>query len=280
MRNVFQIKGDMVFYEQFSILMETSKMVALAEYRALEKKITTFERFASIINDFFGLIKSRNIDHPFVRSDGKPQGIIIVTSSGGLSGGLDTRIATGALHQRQDEDNALIIVGRKGCNYARERQLEYKEFPGIMDDERLSQAAAVRDYVTGEVLAGRIGAVRVVYAHPVSLVVQRVDTVNLLPCSELIGGSQQEETDDPAVDMIMESSPEGVIEYLAYHWIGQKLFEIFGLSRLAEVAARFMHAEDSAEKISEMSEQLKKEYLRVKHEIVDQQMRELFAARG
>lgn len=280
MRNVFQIKGDMVFYEQFSILMETSKMVALAEYRALEKKITTFERFASIINDFFGLIKSRNIDHPFVRSDGKPQGIIIVTSSGGLSGGLDTRIATGALHQRQDEDNALIIVGRKGCNYARERQLEYKEFPGIMDDERLSQAAAVRDYVTGEVLAGRIGAVRVVYAHPVSLVVQRVDTVNLLPCSELIGGSQQGKTDGPAVDMIMESSPEGVIEYLAYHWIGQKLFEIFGLSRLAEVAARFMHAEDSAEKISEMSEQLKKEYLRVKHEIVDQQMRELFAARG
>ena len=80
--------------------------------------------------------------------------------------------------------------------------------------------------------------------------------------------------------MILESTPEAIIEYLVYLWIGQKIFEVFGMSRLAEVAARFMHAEDSSVRIREINSQLRLEYVRAHHEMVDQQMRELFAARA
>jgi F0F1-type ATP synthase gamma subunit len=136
----------------------------------------------------------------------------------------------------------------------------------------------LRDYVTDEVLKGKLGHIKVVYARPLSIIVQRVQTLNLLPCSEEVKGGSQS-TSETVPDIIMESTPEDLIEYLIYLWVGQKLVEVFGLSRLAEVAARFMHAEDSSQKIKEMNNQLRIEFVRARHEIVDQQMRELFAAR-
>ena len=175
-------------------------------------------------------------------------------------------------------DSLVIIVGRKGHMFAQENDIPFIAFPGVEDEKRFAQAMKLRSFVTKQVLEGNIGPVKVVYAKPISLIVQKVVMLDLLPCTPHIGGDSKEPRKQ--VDTIMESTPEGLVEYLGYLWVGQKLFEIFGLSRLAEVAARFMHAEDSSQKIIELSEQLRLEHLRVRHEIVDQQMRELFAARA
>jgi len=55
--------------------------------------------------------------------------------------------------------------------------------------------------------------------------------------------------------------------------------EIFGLSRLAEFAARFVHLEESSQKLKDMDGKLQQEYFRVRHELIDRNMRELFSAR-
>ena len=69
------------------------------------------------------------------------------------------------------------------------------------------------------------------------------------------------------------------MEYLLYLYMGQKLYDIFGLSRLAEFAARFMHLEESSQRLKEMDKKVKLEYFRVRHELIDRNMRELFSAR-
>ena len=61
--------------------------------------------------------------------------------------------------------------------------------------------------------------------------------------------------------------------------IGQKFDEIMGLSRLAEFAARFVHLEASSQKLKETDNKTHLEYFRVRHELIDRNMRELFAAR-
>ena len=48
---------------------------------------------------------------------------------------------------------------------------------------------------------------------------------------------------------------------------------------LAEVAARFMHAEDSLQKVKEINKKFEIEFFRARHEIVDKQMREISASR-
>ena len=72
---------------------------------------------------------------------------------------------------------------------------------------------------------------------------------------------------------------DDVIEYLVYLWIGQKFYDIFGLSRLAEFAARYVHLEESLHKLKEMDGKLKLQYFRIRHELIDRNMRELFSAR-
>src|SRR3989338_4117639 len=80
-------------------------------------------------------------------------------------------------------------------------------------------------------------------------------------------------------EVILESRPADVIEYCVYLWIEQKLSEIFAFSKLAEYAARFSHLERSAQRLKEMDQKLKMQYFRVRHEIIDRNMRELFATR-
>lgn len=273
-RKLSKIREDVKFYDEFSSLIETSKTIALSEFRALEKKIRTFERFVKIVEFFFGLIEARNIRHPFVNPEGRPQCVVMITSDAGLSGGLDAKITAGAINLLETPQDKLISVGTKGRGYAEERGIPFVDFPGVQDEKRFAQAMELRNYIAGEVLNGGIGPVKVVYGRPFSIIVQRVEVLRLLPCSEQIRGGAA-----PG-DIIMESAPWDIVEYLVYLWMGQKLFEVFGLSRLAEVAARFMHAEDSSQKIKETSGKLRIELLRARHEVVDQQMRELFAARG
>ena len=80
-------------------------------------------------------------------------------------------------------------------------------------------------------------------------------------------------------NMIIESSLYDIAQYLIYLWMGQKLYDIFGLSRLSEFAARFVHLEESAQKLKDMDAKLQQEYFRVRHELIDRGMRELFSAR-
>ena len=79
--------------------------------------------------------------------------------------------------------------------------------------------------------------------------------------------------------MIFESSMGSILEYLSYLWVGQKLSDIFGLSRLAELGARYMHLEESSQRIQKVNKELKRQYFRCRHELIDQSMRELFSAR-
>jgi ATP synthase F1 gamma subunit len=303
MIKISKIKEDAKFYDNFGNLIETCKTVALSEFHSLEKKIRTFERFVEIIESFFKLIGTRYSQHPFINPQEKPRGIIMITSDAGLSGGLDMNIAVTAINELKTDKDQLIIIGRQGHNYAQENNISFISFPGIEDNRRFDQAMELRDHIVEEVLKGRLGPIKVIYARPLSLIIQRVETLNLLPkglsqsppktASDITIESTPENLKTLnmlpkglprslfriAPDIIMESTPENLIEYLISLWLGQKFFDVFGLSRLAEVAARFMHAEDSSQKIKKITKELRLKYLRARHEIVDQQMRELFAAR-
>jgi F0F1-type ATP synthase gamma subunit len=127
------------------------------------------------------------------------------------------------------------------------------------------------------VLSGSFGSFKVVYPRPVSFTVQKVDIVSFLPFAP--SSEKKKEISFLPSDIIMESNPGKSTEYLIYLWMGQKIYEIFGLSRLAEFAARYVHLEESAQKLKDIDEKVKLEYFRVRHELVDRTMRELFAGR-
>jgi ATP synthase F1 gamma subunit len=277
MKTLVSIKKDLEFNTGLSSLIEVLKTIAVSQYRALEKKIKSYERLIAGIESFFNFIDIKSIDHPLVNPKEKRQIVIAVTSDSGLMGGLNMQVVNYALAELEQISGKLVVIGERGKVYAREMGVPFVAFSGIKEEERYAQAMQLRDYIIRRVSEESIGYLKVVYPRPVSFTVQRVETVSFLPFAPSTGEGAFKEGVSP--EIILESDLGDLLAYLLYLWMGQKLFEIFGLSRLAEFAARFVHLEESAEKLKDMDKKLRLQYFRVRHELIDRNMRELFSAR-
>lgn len=277
MKTLSSVKKDMEFNKDLSALVETLKTIAVSQYRALERKIKTFKDFTVTIESFFNFIDIKQTSHPFLNPKNKIQAVVAITSDAGFLGGLNMQVIGAAVKELEKIPGKLIIIGERGKTYVRGTSISAVSFPGIKDEDRYEQAVQLRDYIIKEALRGSFGYVKMVYPRPISFTVQRVETVSFLPYSP---PNMKQVSREEMSNIILESRPEDIVQYLVYLWMCQKTYEIFGLSRLAEFAARYIHLEESAQKLKDIDKKVRLEYFRVRHELVDRTMRELFAGRS
>mgnify|MGYP000430430829 CR=1 FL=1 len=281
MASITTIKNEREFYRDFGTLVNVLKTIAISQFHALERKIQTYDELNEFVEDFLSMMNLESVQHPFVRPrEDAPLGIIAVTSDRGLLGGLNHKVMTSAFgHIKDPHSNQLVIIGQQGKNFVHGLNIFFKAFVIGEDRNQYMTALKLRDYIFGEVLAGRMGAVKILYPFASSIQVQNVMEVDLLPCTYWIAG-RESQWDPFGGDILLESYPQHLVEYLVYLSMTQKFFEIFQFARLAEFAARTIHLEESSEKIKDIDQGLKLKYFRARHESIDQQMRELFAARS
>lgn len=275
-----EVKKEIEFYQDFSSLVETLKNLALFQFHNAQRKLRVFDMFPKAVESFFNMLDIKKINHPFIREpkDGV-LAVVAVTSDAGLLGGLNNRVMNAALNFSKERQTKIIVVGRQGQKYTQGMNVPIATFPGIEDDKRALLAMQLRDYIVDEVGRGNISAVKIVYPRAFSLTSQKIEIVTLLPLGECLKGISQN-TPESYSSIIFESSPSDIVEYLGYLLIGQQIYEIFGLSRLAEYAARYIHLEESTDRVKEDIKKLQRKYFKIRHEIIDQQMRELSAAKA
>jgi ATP synthase F1 gamma subunit len=288
------IKRTIDFNRGFRSLLEVLKLVAVSEYHNLEKKLQSFDRLQTLLTEFFDSVDLSAVRHPFLEAGGRP-GVVAVTSDAGLLGGLNMQVVTKAVELVRESNGQLVVIGERGLIYAQDQGVPFEYFPGVVDAKRYSQATQIRDHLTQKILKGEMGGLKVVYPRAVSFVVHRIETATLVPftpepsaAAAVPPGSSASPADRPASagklrpqdETILESSAADVVEYLVYLLLGQRFYEIFGMARVCEQAARYLHLEESCNKISEMNKKLLLQYFRRRHEIIDANMRELFSARN
>jgi ATP synthase F1 gamma subunit len=276
MKTLSEIKKDMEFNSGLGSLIEVLKNIAVSQYHALENKIKSYDRFPAIVEGFFEFINLEKVSHPFLSPLSRKQMVVAITSDSGMLGGLNMQVVNIALRELEKIPGKLVIIGERGKNYARESGVPFTAFSGIIEEERHTQAMQLRGYLLSTFLQESMGYLKVVYPRPVSFTVQHVEMISFLPFAP---PKSQSEPLASLPDIILESSLGDILEYLVYLNLGQRLYEIFGLSRLAEFAARFVHLEESSDRLREMDKKLKLQYFRIRHELIDRNMRELFAAR-
>ena len=278
MKVISQIKKDLDFNRSLFALVEVLKSIAVSHYRMLEKMIKSEEQFYAVLSQFFQFPFFRVMEHPLLSGTQAPAGIVAVTSDMGLLGGLNMKVMAAAFEATQKGPFRLMVIGEKGHALARKKGFSFIAFPGVNDEERYGQALALRDFVMEQLVNGKIGSLAVFYPQPVSFLVQRIKKMVMVPF-DIPGG---EEPPDPRMmrETILESKTSDIIEYLITLWLGQAFYEILGFSRLAELSARFVHLEGSSQKIKELEKKLQIIYFRVRHELIDKSMREIFSARS
>lgn len=277
MKTVSALKQDLEFNGGLAALIGVLKNIAVSQYHAMESRAKNFEKLKDAIYSFLEIIDPRQVAHPFLNPQNELQMVVAVTSDSGLLGGLNKEVIDTALAELAKIPGRLVVIGERGKMYARETKTSCVAFPGIKEEEIPALAMQLRNYILGKFIEESIGHLKLVYPRSISFTVQRIETVTFLPFR--LEARQLEEPPPLLSEVILESLPADVVEYCVYLWIEQKLAEIFIFSKLAEYAARFSHLERSAQRLKEMDQKLKMQYFRVRHEIIDRNMRELFATR-
>ena len=286
MQSIQKIKEEMHLNVDMAELMEVLKGIAVSEYWALLKKQGRFKRFMEAFNGFFNILDFSSVDHPFAKNTGK-LAILMITSNEGFMGGLNTRVIETALAHPEADDAALIMVGEQGAVRLETLKRPFKGFEGIVLDRSYDAARELRNYIVEEARKGTFQRLLIFYPKSISFMVQRVEELRVLPCTELFqkrskaslleqqGGIPPPEEVE---GLIIESSLHEMIQYLVETWIVQKLFNIFEESKLAEFSARIVHLEESFQLLQEKGKGIRFQYLRGWHESIDKGMRDIFSA--
>jgi len=296
MPQLTELRRELRFSAELFQLIQTLKNIAASQYHTLEKEKERFEAFMEAFADFFRVVNLVDVNNPLVRRASDVLGIVVVTSDAGFMGGLNSMVIEAALEERgtrPDDQVRWIVIGEKGASNYTQNGRSFKYFRGIVQETRYEQALEIRDYVVQEVLEGRIGHVALAYPKPISFTQQTVEVIRILPCIDIFDRSASpplaagasgasgfvNRTMTQARQVIVESSFDDMVKYLAEVWVASRLYEVFEDSKLAEFAARAMHLEGSAQKLEKDLKKLKHQCFRATHEMIDKGMRESFSSR-
>jgi len=271
-----RLKRDVLFNQELTKVIDVLKGIAASRFHVLERQLVLFERCFQATAQFLDMVDLQRVSHPFVQARTNTVGALMVTSNAGFLGGLNTQVIAAGVRQA-GAGGVLTVVGERGASALRELRREATVFPGIEDATRASLASAVSEHLIRQLLDGACGRLIVVYPRYLSASAQQVTTEVLLPCHEWPPSAQAPPRAD-VQDVLWESRVEDVVEYVVIQWLGSRLDQLFALSRLAELGARVIHLEGSYQELMRQGKQLKMDYFRARHELIDRSMREIFAS--
>ncbi|MBF0595797.1 MAG: F0F1 ATP synthase subunit gamma [Candidatus Omnitrophica bacterium] len=274
MQSALKLKKELEFNTELKQVLDVLKGTAASQFRQIESRKERFAAFTHAFEAFFQMIDFNSLDHPFARAQGR-LGIVIMTSDEGFMGGLNTKVINRALAFPKAAQASLIVVGERGAAFLKGLGHGCTLFPGISHEENDEGCWRLRDYIVQQALKGMFSRLVLFYPKPVSFTQQRVESLTMLPCTEMF---EKRERLFPAEDLILDSSVDKIVEYLFGAWVLQRLLEVFEDSKLSELSARVVHLEGSNQVLQQRERALKNQYFRSHHELVDRGMRDIFSS--
>ena len=279
-KSLSKLKDEMIFNQGLTKLVDVMKGISAAQYFVMEHKKLDLEKYSAALDELFQFYDFRDSDHPFLAPQSEKKLICFVATDSGFLGGLNMKVATAAM-AHETPDSHYVVLGERGVNFLKEMNRTCDAFPGINpDDTRFELAEKFIRHILKSVWEKNIGRVILIHPYPVSFTSQRVEVLNLLPCPmfykdkpEILDAQKQ------AKNTILDSKPDGVIEYLTLFWMRKRINQIFEDSKMAEYGARTMHLEESYSTLTKLDKQLRLQFFKAKREKIDQSLRETFSAK-
>lgn len=219
-------------------------MVAAARLRSTQGKMENFEpyarKFAEVLGNIAGRVEPDA--HPLLVPKGTVARVELLhfTADRGLCGSFNMNSITKAeawVRERQREglECSLTLVGKKGRDYFRKRDLkitaDHINIYGMVDIAFTNQ---MTQGFIDRYLAGEIDEVYMLYSRFVSIVKQEPTFVKLMP----IEPPRQEEHIETMAEYLYEPGAEELLVELLPKHISVQLFNAFLQNEVSENAAR------------------------------------------
>ena len=203
----------------------------------------------------------------------------------GLSGPFNSQVlrrslAVGRRLQSEGKQVRWVGVGRRGVGSLRFRRFELSgEFTGFTDDPRYADAQAIAHRVIELYTEEEVDRVLVIYNRFESALTQRVTEQELLPLSEALLETDQEEREEDALrgDFIFEPEPEEILERLLPVYVETELYRALLESAASKHGAQMTAMRNASKNAGELIDNLTLAMNRARQAEITQEILEVVA---
>ena len=241
------------------------ELVAAAKLRRAQSRIEDMRPYADRMLELMaGTARASSSVRglPLLQKHDQEQTVAIVPLTGdrGLAGAFNSQILRRALAlerrlRSEGKEVRWVGVGRRGVGSLRFRRLQLAaEFTGFTDQPRYADAQAIAHRVAELYTEGEVDRVILVYNAFQSALVQKVTEQQVLPLSEDLLGSDEQERQDDAMrgDFIFEPEPEQILERLLPVYLETELYRALLESAASEHGARMTAMRNATKNAGEL----------------------------
>jgi F-type H+-transporting ATPase subunit gamma len=272
----------------------TMETIAAVRYRQYYNQwIQSVEYFDELAQLAYLMVTAeQTLGHPLMRNNSsKTNAVIAIGSNRGLCGGYNSEVFRQIethikMSGRFGRELKVYAKGRKVVNYLEHRKITpagvYADFDEVPSAQQANQIA---DYFIKEYLAGRIDRLGVIYNRFYSQTAQRVQTLTLLPITDLIDDLTTRATviwpwELVFEDFLFSESPDDLFEILGTMIIRSALADCFLEAATSEYLARVVSMRNANDNAEEMIEDLTKDYNRARQGQITMELLDIITGVG
>jgi F-type H+-transporting ATPase subunit gamma len=255
------------------------KLVAAAKLRRAQDGIVAARPYARTLAEVTAEVAARagGESHPLLQQrDPRRVAVVAITSDRGLCGGFNSNICRTAqrwgkekIQNKEADDVTYLVVGRKGRDYFRRRNLPMKrDLPGPTGDTAVQCAKDLAATVTDDFLSGRVDSVLLVYNQFRSVVSQKVTIDPLLPVAPSAAGRDSQ-------DFLYEPSKNEILDWILPLYIEMQIHAALLESIASEFGARMTAMGNATKNATEMIDRLTLQYNRARQAAITKELMEI-----
>lgn len=278
-KNMREIKREIKSKQNMKQITKAMEMVAASRLRRAQTAATAARPYADKLKEVVASIAAgtKDVKHPMLESRPiKKTGYLVITSDRGLAGGYNANVlrkVTQTIHEKHKstDEYALFVIGRKGRDYFRRRNMPIvEEVVGLSDSPTFADVKSIASAAVKMFADGAYDELYLYFNKFVNAITQIPTETRLLPLEEI--------SDSGAVSAYeYEPSAEGVLEVLLPKYAETLIYSAVLDGKASEFGARMTAMGSATKNATKMINQLSLTYNRARQAAITQEISEIVA---
>jgi F-type H+-transporting ATPase subunit gamma len=278
-RGLRDIKRQIKSVQSTKQITKAMEMVAASKLRRAQEKAQSARPYSDKLKEVVNSIAaaSDGNSHPmFEQRPVKKTGYLVITSDRGLAGGYNANILKKVMgiiaerHQSKDE-YVLFVIGRKGRDYFRRREMPIvEELTDLSDTPSFADIKSIAYAAVRQFEEGQIDELFICYNRFVNALTQVPEAEQLLPMKTL-------ESDKIEANYEYEPSAAGVLEVLLPKYAETLIFGALLDGKASELGSRMTAMGSATKNATKMIGELQLTYNRARQAAITQEISEIVA---
>jgi len=263
-------------------ITKAMKMVSAAKLRRAQEAMFAARPYARKMMEVLNSLATRADPalHPLLQERGDEDILlVVVTGDKGLCGGFNANIirtASRFLRERAGRSLAVGLVGRKGRDFFRRRNIKIRsERVGIFQALRYATAREIASELIADYTRGEVDQVYLLYNEFKSVIQQRIVVERLLPVEKLTLHPTE-----PVLDYLYEPGPAGIFAEILPKHVEVQVWRALLESAAAEHGARMAAMDAATNNAADMIDRLTLHMNKVRQAAITKEIIEVVSGAG